>query len=72
MFSWRRREPDNRWWRLATYNAEVARGILHTEEWKERMRREQDIFDAEQRRTVNVAPPPPPMPAVPIEPGRWP
>ena len=27
MFRRTRTEPDSRWWRLATYNAEVARGI---------------------------------------------
>lgn len=31
---------------LATYNAEVARGIAHTPEWVERMRREQECFYA--------------------------
>lgn len=30
---------------LATYNAEVARGIVHTPEWVEKMRHEQDRFD---------------------------
>jgi hypothetical protein len=32
---------------LATFNSEVARGILHTEEWKKRMGELQKQFDAE-------------------------
>ena len=31
---------------LARYNAERARGLVHTDEWTERMRREQERFDA--------------------------
>ena len=69
---WRRRRrveaPTNDWMRLATYNAEVARGIVHTPEWNERMHREQAIFDREQRRKVGVSTPPPPMPKVPKPP----
>ena len=34
---------------LATYNAEVARGIVHTDEWKARMREEQRRFDDRNR-----------------------
>lgn len=34
------------WNQLATYNAEVARGIVHTPEWVEKMRLEQERFDA--------------------------
>lgn len=30
---------------LADYNAEVARGIVHTEEWKNRMAHLQDLFN---------------------------
>lgn len=30
---------------LANYNAEVARGIVHTPEWEEYMRTEQQRFD---------------------------
>ena len=32
---------------LAQYNAEVMRGILHTPEWKEKMRRIQKEYDEE-------------------------
>lgn len=32
---------------LGAYNAEVARGIVHTEEWKRRMALLQDRFDFE-------------------------
>ena len=32
--------------KLAAYNAEVARGIVHTPEWDERMARLQAEFDA--------------------------
>jgi hypothetical protein len=60
IFRRRHIEPDYRWWTLANYNAERARGIVHTAEWQERMRLEQDAFDREQRRMVNLGPPPPP------------
>ncbi len=33
---------------LATYNSEVARGIVHTEEWKRLMALRQEQFNAEQ------------------------
>lgn len=36
-----------RWNRLATYNAERARGIVHTEEYQREMAEEQRLFDAE-------------------------
>lgn len=72
MFGRKKSPPDYRWWNLATYNAEVSRGIVHTDAWKARMRREQDIFDAEQRRHVNVGPPPPPLPDLIIEPAEEP
>jgi hypothetical protein len=32
---------------LATYNAERARGIVHTQEWAERMAKHQAEFDAD-------------------------
>jgi hypothetical protein len=34
---------------LANYNAEVARGIMHTQAWVEKMRLEQERFNAQQR-----------------------
>lgn len=36
-----------RWDDLATYNAEVARGIVHTAKWDERMRLKQERYDRE-------------------------
>ncbi len=33
--------------RLATYNAEVGRGLVHTEEWIEFMRKEQEWWNNE-------------------------
>ena len=39
---------------LATYNAEVYRGIVHTEEYDKRMAHLQEVFDA-----GSVAPPSP-------------
>lgn len=33
---------------LATYNSEVARGIVHTPEWVEAMRNQQERFNAQQ------------------------
>jgi hypothetical protein len=42
-----RRLPRDTWLdRLAQYNAEVARGIVHTPEWDERMAKYQAEFDA--------------------------
>lgn len=35
--------------RLATYNAEVYRGIVHTDEWHEMMGKEQAWFDRRNR-----------------------
>lgn len=32
---------------LAKYNGEVARGIVHTKEWKERMKELQEQYDTE-------------------------
>lgn len=34
---------------LGRYNSEVARGIAHTPEWKDKMRELQDIYDARGR-----------------------
>ena len=34
---------------LATYNSEVARGIMHTPEWTSRMKLVQEAFNARQR-----------------------
>lgn len=36
---------QQRIWRLAGYNAEKSRGIVHTNEWVELMKREQEWFD---------------------------
>lgn len=43
----RNREPHE-FDALATYNSEVARGIVHTPEWVEQMRYEKARFDAQQ------------------------
>lgn len=37
----------DRWDQLSTYNAEVARGLVHTPEWTEQMARLQEAFNAE-------------------------
>ena len=46
----RKPQPDasyvHRWDALALYNAECARGIVHTPEWDERMAKRQAAFDA--------------------------
>lgn len=45
---WRKRDiyfDEHRWDKLATYNAEVSRGIVHTEEWKALMAKEQETFN---------------------------
>ena len=57
MSLWRRQKfPESyRFWKLATYNAERARGILHTEEWQEKMSVEQALFDG----LYGAQPPPP-------------
>jgi hypothetical protein len=39
---------EHRWDVLARYNSERARGIMHSLEWQEHMRREQVLFDEEQ------------------------
>lgn len=55
---------------LARYNAEVARGIVHTEAWKGRMAHEQKRFDWAAKRELlmqhggrleELGPPPPPV-----------
>ena len=42
----------NDWTKLADYNAEVARGIVHTAEYDELMARWQKLFDLEQRNNL--------------------
>lgn len=53
---------------LAQYNAEVARGLVHTPEWKAKMANEQERFDWQSRREMimrhggdpsSLGPPPP-------------
>lgn len=53
---WRRQREDDwiarwkaehRWDALARYNAEKARGLVHTPEWQELMRHEQEAFNKE-------------------------
>jgi len=45
-----RRKPEfDRWGPVATYNAEVARGIVHTPEYDAKMAEWQKLFDAEMR-----------------------
>lgn len=39
-------QEDYYWQQLATYNAERARGIMHTQEWQDRMAEEQRRYDA--------------------------
>jgi len=43
----RRRQQHDRWLPLATYNAEVARGIVHTPEYDAKMADWQRMFNAE-------------------------
>ena len=43
---------DDRYADLARYNAERARGIVHSPEWRRRMERQQADFDAEQTRRL--------------------
>ena len=52
MFGWlRRSDPFERYefGDLATYNSEVARGIVHTPEWDARMAEDQARFNKQQR-----------------------
>ena len=44
-----------RWDALAMYNAERARGLVHTPEWDARMAEEQARFDAEQEQAIRAA-----------------
>ena len=39
-----------RWQELAEYNSRVSKGIVHTEEFKARMARDQALFNEEQKR----------------------
>ena len=41
---------------LARYNAEVARGIVHTPEWREKMAEEQRRFNEQQRKRILADP----------------
>jgi hypothetical protein len=45
---WERWDREHRWDRLATYNAERYRGIVHTPEWDAAMAEEQRAFNREQ------------------------
>ena len=38
-------EFESRWGDLATYNAEVARGIVHTPEWQLKMAEKQQRYN---------------------------
>jgi hypothetical protein len=46
-FDWDKWHREHRWDALAIYNAEVARGIMHEEWYKIKMRKEQELFNAE-------------------------
>jgi hypothetical protein len=50
-------EFQSQWGDLATYNAEVHRGIVHTEEWQAKMAEKQAAYDIAHGR-----PKPPPGP----------
>ncbi len=41
---WARWDQEHRWDELAGYNDRVSKGIVHTPEYVERMRREQEAF----------------------------
>lgn len=45
---WVRWSREHRWDQLADYNARVAKGIVHTPQYAERMRREQEAWRREQ------------------------
>ena len=51
MLNWLRRDSFERYEfaDLATYNSEVARGIVHTPEWDARMAEDQERFNKQQR-----------------------
>lgn len=54
----RRYDPaEYEFWALATYNAERARGIVHTPEWTAAMAREQERFDAHWKENLHLVPP---------------
>ncbi|MCP4354145.1 MAG: hypothetical protein GY793_00670 [Proteobacteria bacterium] len=40
---------DDKFIPLSTYNGEVARGILHTDEYKKKMKAMQDEYDSEMK-----------------------
>lgn len=42
---------------LATYNSEVARGIMHSEEWKRQMAQLQTWYDAEWEASIGLVRP---------------
>ena len=44
-----REYKPHRWHELAVYNSEKRRGVKHTEEWKDEMRRQQEQFNQEMR-----------------------
>lgn len=46
------RIPDGH--ELATYNSERARGLIHTDEWHQRMARAQEAFDAARRAEIHA------------------
>lgn len=48
-FDWDKWHREHRWNDLATYNGEVARGLVHTPEWKAKMAKEQELFNAEMK-----------------------
>lgn len=50
MFRRRRRYEPYKWVDLATYNAEVSRGVVHTPEFAAQMALRQAEFDAEARK----------------------
>ena len=58
---WRRHtdaewDAAHRWDRLATYNAECSRGLVHTPAWDMVMAWEQEQFDKEQRQRWEADP----------------
>jgi hypothetical protein len=62
--SWEEVRFEHRWDRLANYNSEVARGIVHTPEWDaemaiEQSRHHEEIDDRLTDFVFNRMPPPP-------------
>lgn len=49
------RDEEFRINRLATYNAEVGRGLVHTEDWRWLMEREQTWFDDTRKQKLIAA-----------------